>query len=144
MLATISLGRSPLSVRSVVGIVFYVLGLVVLIFAGLNFNNLFFAQKLLTKSDIPTYSQLVFMPILLGVLVLLDGSFIADLKRASSGVLYAVGNLAWLYGFYLMYQRLSVPVSEIDAYRIVFYLTSAGVLAFIMGAIVNDIPKGSK
>jgi len=144
VLATISLGRSPLSVRSVVGIVFYVLGLVVLIFAGLNFNNLFFAQKLLTKSDIPTYSQLVFMPILLGVLVLLDGSFIADLKRASSGVLYAVGNLAWLYGFYLMYQRLSVPVSEIDAYRIVFYLTSAGVLAFIMGAIVNDIPKGSK
>lgn len=144
MLATISLGRSPLSVRSVVGIVFYVLGLVVLIFAGLNFNNLFFAQKLLTKSDIPTYSQLVFMPILLGVLVLLDGSFIAGLKRASSGVLYAVGNLAWLYGFYLMYQRLSVPVSEIDAYRIVFYLTSAGVLAFIMGAIVNDIPKGSK
>ena len=133
-----------MSVRSVVGIVFYVLGLVVLIFAGLNFNNLFFAQKLLTKSDIPTYSQLVFMPILLGVLVLLDGSFIAGLKRASSGVLYAVGNLAWLYGFYLMYQRLSVPVSEIDAYRIVFYLTSAGVLAFIMGAIVNDIPKGSK
>jgi len=133
-----------LSVRSVVGIVFYVLGLVVLIFAGLNFNNLFFAQKLLTKSDIPTYSQLVFMPILLGVLVLLDGSFIADLKRASSGVLYAVGNLAWLYGFYLMYQRLSVPVSEIDAYRIVFYLTSAGVFAFIIGAILNDIHKSSK
>jgi hypothetical protein len=128
----------------VVGIVFYVLGLVVLIFAGLNFNNLFFAQKLLTKSDIPTYSQLVFMPILLGVLVLLDGSFIADLKRASSGVLYAVGNLAWLYGFYLMYQRLSVPVSEIDAYRIVFYLTSAGVFAFIIGAILNDIHKSSK
>jgi len=142
--ATISLGRSQLSVRSVVGIVFYVLGLVVLIFAGLNFNNLFFAQKLLTKSDIPTYSQLVFMPILLGVLVLLDGSFIADLKRASSGVLYAVGNLAWLYGFYLMYQRLSVPVSEIDAYRIVFYLTSAGVFAFIIGAILNDIHKSSK
>lgn len=138
------MGRSQLSVRSVVGIVFYVLGLVVLIFAGLNFNNLFFAQKLLTKSDIPTYSQLVFMPILLGVLVLLDGSFIADLKRASSGVLYAVGNLAWLYGFYLMYQRLSVPVSEIDAYRIVFYLTSAGVFAFIIGAILNDIHKSSK
>ena len=144
MPATISLGRSPLSVRSVVGIVFYVLGLVVLIFAGLNFNNLFFAQKLLTKSDIPTYSQLVFMPILLGVLVLLDGSFIAGLKRASSGVLFAVGNLAWLYGFYVLYQRLSVPVNEIDAYRTIFYLISAGVLVFIIGVIVNDIHKGSK
>ena len=144
MPATISLGRSPLSARSVVGIVFYVLGLVVLIFAGLNFNNLFFAQKLLAKSDIPTYSQMVFIPILLGVLVILDGSFIANLKRGSSGVLYALGNLAWLYGFYLLYQRLSVPVNEIDAYRNVFYLTFAGVLAFIIGAILNDINKSSK
>ena len=133
-----------MSARSLVGIVFYVLGLIVLIFAGLNFNNLFFAQKLLTKPDIPVYSRMVFIPILLGVLILLDGSFIANLKRASSGVLYAVGNLAWLYGFYLLYQRLSVPVNEIDAYRIVFYLTSAGVLAFVIGAILNDIHKGTK
>lgn len=133
-----------MSARSVVGIVFYVLGLIVLIFAGLNFNNLFFAQKLLAKSDIPTYSQMVFMPILVGVLVLLDGSFIADLKRASSGILFAVGNLAWLYGFYLLYQRLSVPVNEIDAYRTIFYLASSGVFAFIIGAILNDIHKSSK
>lgn len=87
---------------------------------------------------------MVFIPILVGVLVLLDGSFIANLKRASSGVLYALGNLAWLYGFYLLYQRLSVPVNEIDGYRTIFYLVSAGVFAFIIGAILNDIHKSSK
>lgn len=126
------------------GVAFYVVGLIVLIYAGLNFNNLFFAQKMLSKSNISTYSQLVFIPILLGVLVLLDGSFIAHLKRASSGVLYALGNLAWLYGFYSLYQKLSVPVNEIDAYRSIFYLISAGVLVFIIAAILNDIHKGSK
>lgn len=126
------------------GIVFYVLGLIVLIYAGVNFNNLFFVRKLLEKPDLPTYSQMVFTPILVAVLILLDGSFVANLKRASSGVLYGLGNLAWLYGFYLLSQKLSVPVNDIDAYRTVFYLISAGVLVFIVGTIVNDIPKRKK
>jgi len=131
-------------VRSVVGIVFYVLGLIVLIFAGLNFNNLFFVQKLLARSDIPVYSMMVFLPVLGGLLVLLDGSFIVNLRRVSSGVLYFLGNVAWLYGFFTLYRMLAVPVEEISAYRIVFYFISGGVLSFIIGAIINDIPKGSR
>jgi hypothetical protein len=127
-----------------IGVVFYILGLIVLIFAGVNFNNLFFVQRLLAKSNIPVYAQLVFIPILAGLVVLLDGSFIANLKRTTSGVLYALGNLAWVYGLYLLYARLSVPVEEIGAYRIVFYAISAGVLVFIVGAIVNDLHKDSK
>ena len=132
-----------MSARSLIGIVFYVIGLIAFVYAGLNFNSLFFAQKLMAKSDIAAYSRMVFTPILAGVLILLDGSFIANLKRGSGGVLYALGNLAWLYGFYLLYQRLSVPVNEIDAYRTIFYLVSAGVFAFIIGAILNDIHKSS-
>jgi len=127
-----------------IGIVFYVLGLILLVYAGLNFNNLFFVQRLMAKSDIPVYSQMVFIPILAGLLVLLDGSFIANLKRTISGVLYVLGNFAWVYGFYLLYLRLSVPVEDISAYRIAFYLISVGVPVFIIGAIVNDVHKGSK
>lgn len=130
--------------RSIVGIVFYVVGLILLVYAGFNFNGLFFVQKLMAKSDIPTYSRMVFIPILAGVLVLLDGSFLANLKRLSSGVLYVAGNLVWLYGFDQLYLKLSVPVKEIDAYRNVFYLIAGGVLLFIIGAIVNDFPKRSR
>ena len=133
-----------MSVRSLAGLGFYLLGLVVLIYAGLNFNNLFFVQKLLSKSDVPVYSQMVFIPILAGILILLDGSFIANLKRTASGLLYVLGNLAWAYGFYLLNQKMSVPVSEIEAYRTVFYLVAAGVLVFIVGVILNEIPKRSK
>ena len=77
-----------MSARSLIGIVFYAIGLIALVYAGLNFNSLFFAQKLMAKSDIPAYSRMVFIPILAGVLILLDGSFIANLKRGTSGVLY--------------------------------------------------------
>lgn len=115
-----------------------------LVYAGWNFNTLFFIQKLLSKADIPTYSRTVFMPILVGILVLMDGSFIAHLNRVSSAVLYALANFVALYGFYSLYEKLSVPVSDIDAYRTVFYFIAGGVLLFIIGAIVNDIRKRAK
>jgi hypothetical protein len=87
---------------------------------------------------------MVFMPILAGVLIFLDGSFIANLKRKWSGGMYVLGNFAWLYGFELLYEKLSVPVSEIDSYRNLFYLISAGLLLFIIGAILNDVPRRSR
>ncbi len=130
--------------RSSLAIVLYVLGLIALIYAGLNFNNLFFVQKLMAKSDIPAYSRLVFIPILAAVLVLLDGSFIANLKRASSGVLYVLGNSAWLYSFYSLYEKMAIPVNEIDAYRSIFYVIASGVVLFVVGVILNDIPKRQK
>lgn len=133
-----------MSARSVVGIVLYALGLIMLVYAGLNFNNLFFVQRLMAKSDIPVYSQMVFIPILAGLLALLDGSFVANLNRRISGMLCILGNLAWAYGFYLLHARLSVPVEDIGAYRIAFYLISAGVLLFIIGAIADEVRKGSK
>jgi hypothetical protein len=128
----------------VIGVFFYVLGLIALIFAGLNFNSLFFVQRLMAKSNLPMYCQLVFVPILAGLLVLLDGSFIANLKRTTSAMLFALGNFAWVSGLYLLSLRLSVPVEDIGAYRIVFYAFSAAVLTLIMGAIVNDVHKGSR
>jgi uncharacterized membrane protein YeaQ/YmgE (transglycosylase-associated protein family) len=96
---------------------------------------------LISKSDLPTYSQTVFLPILVGVLVLFDGSFIANLKRADSGVLYALGNIGWIYGVYLLYLKMRVPVNEIDAYRSIFYFIGAAVVLFIVGAILNEIPR---
>jgi uncharacterized membrane protein YeaQ/YmgE (transglycosylase-associated protein family) len=134
-------GYLKLSARSIAGLTSYIAGLVTLIYAGVNFNTLLFVHKLISKSDLPTYSQTVFLPILVGVLVLFDGSFIANLKRADSGVLYALGNIGWIYGVYLLYLKMRVPVNEIDAYRSIFYFIGAAVVLFIVGAILNEIPR---
>jgi hypothetical protein len=130
-----------LTARTVVGVSISILGLLLLLFAVLDFNNLFFVQKNLSKSDIPTYDQFVVLPALLGLLVLFDGSLVLGLKRTFSLSLHLLGNFVWLYALYLVYQNLAIPVTEVAAYRQIFYLFFFGTVFFVIGTIVNDIPQ---
>jgi hypothetical protein len=132
------------SVRTLAGIVVSATGLVLLLYAGVNFNNLFFVQKMLTTADIPVYDRSVVFPAFLGLLISLDGSFVLGLKRVFSLSLHVLGNFVWLLAFYQLDQNLGVPITDLSAYRQVFYLVFVGVLFFIVGIIVNDIPKRSK
>ncbi len=132
------------SVRTVVGVIVSIVGLLVLLYAGLNFNSLFFVQKMLTKSAIPTYGQSVAVPAFLALLVLLDGSFVLGLKRIFSLSVHLLGNFVWLLALYQLNQRLAVPVTDVSAYQEVFYLVLVGVFFFIVGVIVNDIPQRKK
>ena len=131
-------------VRTIVGIVVSVIGLLLLLYAGLNFNNLFFAQKMLATADIPVYGQSAVTPAFLGLLILLDGSFVLGLKRVFSLSLHVLGNFVWLVALYQLDQNLAVPTTDISAYQQVFYLVFVGVVFFIVGIIVNDIPKHGK
>jgi hypothetical protein len=131
-------------VRTIVGIVVSAIGLVLLLYAGINFNNLFFVQKMLTTADIPVYDRSAVIPAFLGLLILLDGSFVLGLKRIFSLSLHVLGNFVWLLALYQLDQNLFVPTTDISAYQQVFYLVFVGVFFFIVGIIVNDIPKRSK
>jgi len=131
-------------VRTIVGIVVSVIGLLLLLYAGLNFNNLFFAQKMLATADIPVYGRSAVAPAFLGLLILLDGSFVLGLKRVFSLSLHVLGNFVWLLALYQLDQNLLVPNTDIPAYQQVFYLVFVGVVFFIVGIIVNDIPKRGK
>ena len=130
--------------RTIVGIVVSVLGLVLLLYAGLNFNNLFFAQRLLTQANIPAYDRSAVVPAFLGLLILLDGSFVLGLKRVFSLSLHVLGNFVWLLAIYQLDQKLAIPSTDVSDYQQVFYLVFVGLLFFMVGIIVNDIPKRSK
>ena len=132
------------SVRTIVGIIVSAIGLILLLYAGVNFNNLFFVQKMLTRPDIPVYDRYAVIPAFLGLLILLDGSFVLGLKRVFSLSLHVLGNLVWLLALYQLDLNLVVPTTDISAYQQVFYLVFVGVLLFMVGIIVNDIPKRSK
>lgn len=129
------------AVRTIVGVAVSLLGLVLLLYAGLNFNSLFFVQKLLTQASIPSYGRSVAVPAFLGLLILLDGSFVLGLKRVFSLSVHLLGNFVWLFALYELDQNLIVPNTNISAYQQVFYLVFAGVVFFIVGIIVNDIPR---
>jgi len=129
------------AVRTIVGVTVSLIGLALLLYAGLNFNNLFFVQKMLTEAAIPVYGRSVAAPAFLGLLILLDGSFVLGLKRVFSLSVHLLGNFVWLLALYQLNQNLAVPTTDISAYKQVFYLVFVGVVFFIVGIIVNDIPQ---
>jgi hypothetical protein len=99
---------------------------------------------MLTRSDIPLYDRFAVIPAFLGMLILLDGSFVLGLKRIFSLSLHVLGNFVWFLALYVLDRNLVVPTTDLSAYQQVFYLVFVGVLLFIVGIIVNDIPKRSK
>jgi len=130
-----------LSGRTMIGILLSIAGLLLLLYSGYEFNNLFFIAKSAALSDIPLYNQLVVTPFLLGILSLLDGSVILGLKRSFSLSLHLIDNLVWLYALYTLYNNLAIPITEITAYHRLFLLSFLGLVFFVIGVIANDIPK---
>jgi hypothetical protein len=122
--------------------VFSVVGLLLLLYSAYEFNNLFFITNSTAVSDIPSYSRFVVTPFLIGILVLLDGSIILGLKRSFSVSLHLLGNFVWLYALYMLYDDLAIPITDITAYHQIFLLGFLGLVFFVVGVIVNDIPKG--
>lgn len=118
-----------------------IFGLLLLLYSGYEFNNLFFIDRLLAVSDIPAYNSLVVTPFLLGILAQLDGSVVLGLKRSFSLSLHLLGNLVWLYALYILYDNLAIPITDITAYHQVFLLSFLGLIFFVIGVIANDIPK---
>lgn len=129
-----------MAARTVLGILFSVVGVAFVGYAAFNFNSLFFAQRMLTQADIPTYDSSVVLPLLLGFIVLLDSSIILGLKRKVSLALHLVGTLALVWALYLLYGNLAVPVLDVSPYQPVFYSVVTGMFLFVVGFIVNDIP----
>ena len=130
-----------MSVRTTIGVVFSVVGLLLLLYSAYEFNKLFFTANLTAVSDIPSYNQSVVTPFLIGILALLDGSVILGLKRSFSVSLHLLGNFVWLYALYMLYDDLAIPITDITAYHQIFLLGFLGLVFFVVGVIVNDVPK---
>jgi hypothetical protein len=133
--------RELAAVRTMVGIAVSIIGLMALLYAGLNFNSLFFVRKMLSQVDIPVYDRSVAVPSFLGLLILLDGSFVLGLKRIFSLSIHLLGNFVWLLALYQLDQNLIIPITNLSAYQQIFLLVFVGVIFFIVGIIVNDIPQ---
>lgn len=129
-----------MSARTAIGVLLSIVGLLLLVYSGYEFNHLFFITKLAALADIPSYNQLVVTPFLVGILSLLDGSVILGLKRSFSLSLHLLGNLVWMYGLYRLYDNLAIPITDITAYHEIFLLSFLGLVFFVIGVIANDIP----
>ena len=130
-----------MSGRTAIGVLLSIVGLLLLLYTGFEFNNLFFTAKLIAESDVPPYNQFVVTPFLLGLLSLIDGSVILGLKRSFSLGFHLLGNLVWLYALYMLYDKLAIPITDIAAYHEIFLLSFLGLVFFVIGVMANDIPR---
>ncbi len=130
-----------MAARTTFGILVSLIGLALFLWAAFNFNSLFFTKQAIGRADIPTYDSLVVLPTLLGILLLADGSFILGLKRVFSLSLHLLGNIVWLFASVTLYANLLIPIVQVGEYQSVFILFLLALIVFIVGIIVNDIPK---
>jgi hypothetical protein len=125
------------------GITALVIGAILIIYAAYNVNVLLFLEGKTSESDIPLYSHTVVLPILLGILLTIDGSLICGLSRKSSLFFHFLANLLWLLASY----RLSLVILEPLSSRLLFYrifiFLMLAILLFCIGAIVNYLPKSN-
>jgi len=127
--------------RVFLGILVIAVGIVALAYAAYKLNQFLFVERMLEREHVPLYAQSVWLPFILGILVLIDGGIILGLSRMASLILHLVANIAWIYGTFKAYTSVQMVETEITAYQLPFLLYMIAVFLFIFGAVINAIPK---
>jgi len=125
--------------RSIVGIGILAAGVIMVALSTYNLYTLLFVANMTKQNDIPIYTKLVLTPILLGVILMVDGSVISGLSIPFPAVLYAVGNAFWIYASIQVRDLLSIPILKVQTYHdgALFFIASGAFL--LAGAISNHI-----
>jgi hypothetical protein len=130
-----------MSARISLGISLVVIGAIFSLYSAYNVNELIFIQERLSKSDIPLYAGKVALPMMIGLLLIIDGLIVCGFSRRSSLLLHVPANLIWILISSKLYSAIQDPTeSRLTFYRIFIFIVFAACL-FIGGAVVNFIPK---
>ncbi|MEM3061628.1 MAG: hypothetical protein QW265_04385 [Candidatus Bathyarchaeia archaeon] len=127
--------------KFVVGLVLSIIGIVMVVYAGYIFNELFFKTGLTRLEDMPIYSQHVIPSILIGLLGFIDGLAIMGLKKSYALSVYLIFNVVWIYSTLLLIQYSSIPILKASEYEQVFYLFFLAFIILLVGVLVNNFPK---
>ncbi len=131
-----------------VGVLLLFLG-ILSIGAGLyNFNQFFFVEKRSTWDRVlgalPLYATWVVVPVMIGLLLVIDGRVIYRLKRNWTLQIHLVSNLIWLYATKIVFDLFSEPATYPQRYQQVFHLMAATLFLFILGVLIDSIPGRKK
>lgn len=134
--------------RSLLGILMVITGFACIVASLYNFNEFFFRKGWSTwervVSALPLYALYVATPMLLGMLLFIDGRIVYRLRRKWTLSIHFVSNLMWLYGIKLLYDLMSQPITEARRYQEVFYLIVASLTLFLIGVAIDSIRLSKK
>ena len=135
-------------IKTVVGIFFFFTGIISTAIGVYNFNEFVFVKGWSTWDKIlasfPLYATYVAVPIMIGMLLTVDGRIIYKLKRSWILQLHIVSNLIWLYATKVLYDLMTEPAMDVQRYKQVFYLALATLFLFVVGTVIDSIPMRKK
>lgn len=124
--------------RRVVGLILGGIGIALIIISAYYFHRLMFILGLRSSDYLDVYASTVVAPLLIGVLLVANGIFVASYRRWAAIPLYVLGDAAWIY-FVITVQRLmSGGVVEVDQYFFPSIVFFASVILLLVGGLVNS------
>lgn len=134
--------------RLLVGAILLLLGVASLGVGLYNFNQFFFVEKRSTWDRVlgalPLYATWVAVPIMVGLILVIDGRIIYRLKRTWTLQIHLISNLIWFYATKMVYDLFSEPATDPQRYQQVFQLMAATLFLFILGSLIDSIPSRKK
>ncbi|MEM3754480.1 MAG: hypothetical protein QXE19_02180, partial [Candidatus Bathyarchaeia archaeon] len=130
-----------MKIRPIVGLVLSIMGIIMLIYAGYIFNELFFKIGLTKLENLPIYGQYVIPFMLIGLLSFIDGLTIVGLKRGYVLLIYLIFNVIWVYATFLLLQFLAIPILNASEYSQIFYLFFFAFIVLLIGVVINNFPR---
>ncbi|MFH0848910.1 MAG: hypothetical protein V1857_05360 [archaeon] len=130
--------------RIIAGILLLSLGIISTGVGVYNFNEFFFTKGLSTWDKLfttmPLYATYVTIPLMVGVLLILDGRILCRLRRRWILQIHLISNMIWLYATKVLYDLMSEPSGDPQRYQQVFYLVLATLALFLIGTLIDSIP----
>jgi len=123
------------------GTILVVAGVILTLYAANNINELLFIQGKTGSSDLPMYGEQVAAPVLVGVLLIIDGLVICGLTRRSSLVFHLLSNVTWLFASHRLYLTLQGSLTSRFVFYRIFMLFMIAVVLFTAGTLVNFLPR---
>ncbi len=115
------------------------LGLVLFAIGLYYFNDLFFLESRTGLEDVPEYAQTAVAPVLLGVLLILDGIMVAGLRTRWVLPTLVLGNLLWAFAVIQLINLLLVRQTILVHYQLSFLAIGGAAVLFILGGIIDTV-----
>jgi hypothetical protein len=128
-----------MNARKVIGLILGCLGLAVIIIAGYYFHQLMFIMGLRSSTYINLYGLHVVNPLLIGVLLIANGIFVAGFNRKAAIPFTVLGDIAWIYFIININRLMTAETFIVEEYFIPSIIFFASLILLFTGALINSL-----
>ena len=109
---------SRMRIKTAAGILLFFVGIICTAIGVYNFNEFVFVKGWSTCDKVlasfPLYATYVAVPLMIGILLTVDGRIVYKLRRSWILQMHFVSNLIWLYATKILYDLMIEPATDVQ------------------------------